>query len=115
MAQWEGWPHRDAIPSLPKLTGAGCETCGGTERLSSARIRWFNYHGPYNTGLPDYWLLKVDEGPEKWGSPFYAESRCERCGEVAVVSQMRFPNGSSELMLNCSRCGAGRVISAPEA
>ena len=43
--------------------------CGNAAVLLSNRIAWLNYHGPYNTGLPDYWLLVINEIPNKWGLP----------------------------------------------
>ena len=66
---WKGWPHKKAIPVLPKIVGSVCENCGGNNILENNRITWFNYHGEYSTGLPEYWLLKIDGERTKWGCP----------------------------------------------
>ena len=105
LASWQGWPDRNPIPTLPKIIAGACESCGGTSSLPSSRIRWFNYHGEYNTGLPDYWLLEIDGERVKWGFPYFAEAACAKCGEPATVSQMCFPNGTTELKTNCRYCG----------
>lgn len=105
LASWKGWPHRNPVPHLAKLESPTCVNCGGEERLDSFRIRWFNYHSEYSTGLPDYWLLKVDQGSRKWGRPYYAEIACPSCDRVAIVSEMQYPNGGDEMKLNCAQCG----------
>ena len=107
---WQGWPHRQPVPSLPKLCNGVCESCGEPSgALDSSRIKWFNYHGEYNTGLPDYWLLQVDGERVKWGLPYYSETPCTKCGSVVPVSEMRYPNGTSELKINCAACGVRSV------
>jgi hypothetical protein len=75
--------------------------------LDSARINWHNYHRQYNTGLPDFWLLQLDDDSLKrhWGLPYYTEARCPKCRARAIVSEMKFPNGDRELKVNCQRCG----------
>lgn len=64
-------------------------------------IKWLNVHGPYNTGLPDYWLLVISDNKSKWGLPYYAETMCPRCKQRAVVSEMRYPNDDHEIAYNC--------------
>lgn len=70
LSEWKGWPHRSApIPYLHPLEDDNCWTCGSENRLSNRKIFWFNVHEKYNTGLPNYWLLKIDADPwyGKWG------------------------------------------------
>ena len=102
---WKGWPHKDAIPHLPKIVGATCNICEGTNNLQSNRITWFNYHSEYSTGLPDYWLLVIDGDRKKWGLPYYAEGSCPKCGAVSNISEMKYPNGKHEYKSNCENCG----------
>ena len=106
LKEWQGWPHKKAIPLLPRILGDTCEACGSAaERIASGRITWFNYHGEFNTGLPDYWLLVIDGERLKWGLPYFAEGVCPRCSSRTIISQMNFPNGTSELKHNCAACG----------
>lgn len=102
---WKGWPHKEVVPYLPELASDTCPACGSGEVLLSNRICWFNYHSEYNTGLPDYWLLQIDGERTKWGFPYFTLSECRNCEREVVVSQMCFPNGTSELRVNCSSCG----------
>jgi len=107
---WQGWPNRNAIPRLPKLVDGACQSCGSqAPPIESTRIVWFNYHSDNNTGLPDYWLLQVDGERLKWGLPYFAESACAKCGATAPVSQMQYPNGTSEFKVNCASCGVRSV------
>jgi hypothetical protein len=105
LAAWKGWPHKDAIPLLPKLVNGKCEQCGSEKPLGNGLITWFNYHSEYSTGLPDYWLLIVDGERTKWGNPYYSEGKCSKCDAVAIISEMKFPNGKRELKSNCISCG----------
>ena len=106
LAEWRGWPHRDPIPLLPSIKAGVCETCGSRSApLENERITWFNYHGEFNTGLPDYWLLVIDGERKKWGFPYFAEGQCPRCNQRTIISQMHYPNGTSELKHNCGACG----------
>ena len=109
LAEWRGWPHKDAVPQLPRLGAGKCKQCGNDEALDNSHITWFNYHSEHSTGLPDYWLLVVDSELNDWGKPYYAESTCSRCDTVAIISEMNFPNGKHELKVNCSRCGVQGV------
>jgi hypothetical protein len=109
LGAWKGWPHKDTLPLLPRLDVSPCRSCGGTSALRSERITWFNYHSEYSTGLPDYWLLKIDGERTRWGRPYYAEGACPKCGTRTIVSQMRYPNGTHELMHNCPSCGLRRL------
>jgi hypothetical protein len=57
--KWKGWPIRDPVPILPIMEQGKCPICGSVDEVISSNIAWLNIHGPYNTGLPDYWILKV--------------------------------------------------------
>jgi len=109
LAQWKAWPHKTAVPILPALIDGACAECGSSNELSSERIHWENVHGPYNTGLPDNWLLQIDTGNESWGRPYYSELACPRCGGRTIVSEMKFTTGRGELMHNCPVCGVLRL------
>ena len=102
---WKGWPHRDPIPLLPLLEGGKCQGCGSTLKLSSQKINWASYHGEYNTGLPDYWYLLVKESNNKFGLPYFAEDECPVCNARVIVSEMKYPNGTSDQKINCQLCG----------
>lgn len=103
---WRGWPLRDPIPLLPLLGEEGCASCGAMEPgISSEDIQWLNYHGPYNTGLPDYWLLVSDQ-KTVWGRPYHSELACRRCNGRAVLSEHGDTRkGSFEYKVNCPKCG----------
>ena len=105
LEDWKGWPHKDLIPILQLIDGNSCRVCGGKDNLDNEEIHWHNHHGPYNTGLPDYWLLKYDLDWSKWGLPYYKETNCVKCSSRAVISQMKFPNGTEEFKINCKDCG----------
>ena len=112
LAVWKGWPHRDAVPLLKRLEAGVCSSCNGTSVLRSERVVWFQYHSEFSTGLPDYWLLKIDCLRAKGrGLPYYAEDSCPKCKGRTVVSEMRYPNGRHELMHNCPSCLCSRVRS----
>ena len=104
LAGWKGWPHKDAVPLLPRMSDGHCETCGGEQALNNEDIIWLNYHSKYNTGLPDYWLLKIGI-PNKWGRPYLSEGECPRCKSRTIISEMIFPNGKRETKHNCEKCG----------
>lgn len=107
---WRGWPHRDPLPSLPRVLGRTCEVCGACEAIHNENIAWLNYHSPGSTGLPDYWLLVVAESPNKWGLPYFAAGDCPKCSSPTVVSEMRYPNGERKFKHNCGRCGLMDVL-----
>jgi len=124
LRQWKGWPHgrRGVIPLLPALIGRACPTCAGSEALRSEDIAWLNYHGEFNAGLPDYWLLIIagssndwvpDDSqagmavPNKWGIPYYARGSCWRCGAETVVSEHIV--GNAKFRHNCQKCGVLRM------
>jgi hypothetical protein len=109
LAAWKGWPHKAVVPPLPVLVDGSCISCGATDGLASERIRWENVHEEYNTGLPDYWLLQIDQGVEQWGRPYYSESLCPKCRKRSIVSEMKYSSGSRELMHNCLTCGVRRL------
>ena len=115
LKQWKGWPHRDAVPVLPRVESGVCQRYGdSTAALASSSVIWVNYHGPLNTGLPDYWLLAVDDKPRKWGLPYYAEGICPTCGDRSIISEMNYPNGTRELKHNCANCGVEDCHGQPE-
>jgi hypothetical protein len=105
LASWKGWPHRDAVPLLPLLEAGHCESCGASDVTPGAEIVWLNIHSEFSTGLPDYWVLKADGQPSKWGLPYYAVGQCPRCSSPSIISEMNYPNGRHELKCNCERCG----------
>jgi len=109
LASWQGWPHKYVVPLLPRLESGSCGLCGGSVPLYSERITWYNYHGPYSTGLPDYWLLKIEEERTKWGLPYYAEGVCPKCRSRTIISEMKYSNGKHEFMHNCKECGLRKV------
>ncbi len=87
LERWQGWPLRDSVPCLPQVIDKICTSCGDQgEVINSSDIQWLNYHGPYNSGLPDYWLLVTDQ-KTIWGLPYFSEGACERCGKKAVISE----------------------------
>lgn len=104
LSAWKGWPHRDPVPVLCPLASEPCPDCGCTDTLDSSRIVWLNYHGPYSTGLPDYWLLVVSDVQSKWGRPYLRESQCPKCAARTIVSELKYPNGQRELKHNCTVC-----------
>jgi ribosomal protein S14 len=113
LGEWKGWPHRDCVPHLPRIISGSCEVCGsvGSDYISNTDIAWLNHHGPYSTGLPEYWLLVISEGwLSKWGSPYYAETNCRKCGGRGIISEMKYPNGTRELASNCQICGVKKVL-----
>ena len=106
---WKGWPHKDSIPLLPRIIDGSCEKCGGAEVLKTSTICWLNYHSEYSTGLPDYWLLITQSQKNKWGLPYFGEANCPKCNNRAILSQMKYPNGSTEICYNCEKCGVAKA------
>jgi len=104
---WQGWPLQLPVPLLPQVKDGKCEVCGSQGAVvSNTAIQWLNYHGPYNTGLPDYWLL-VTEQKTVWGLPYHSESECPRCGSRAVLSEHGDSrSGRFEYKLGCTTCYA---------
>ena len=114
---WQGWPHRDSpIPVLPHVLDIeNCHVCGSSERLDNKRIQWVNFHSEGSTGLPDYWLLKIDaeDWYKKWGVPYLDAGRCTKCDSETVISQFNPNERSSETGSNCSECkSVSRKMSA---
>lgn len=106
---WKGWPQKDVLPMLPRMSDGICEDCGGTEILNPSKICWLNYHSEFSTGLPDYWLLIIQPQHNKWGLPYYSESNCPKCNKRSIISQMKYPNGTSEICHNCESCGIIKI------
>jgi hypothetical protein len=93
LTSWKGWPTRDRVPILKHLTNGSCPICGSKEEILSINIGWLNYHGPYNTGLPDYWLLVQGKYNDfqrnifnSWGLPFLRLDVCPACGYQMIIS-----------------------------
>lgn len=83
---------------------------GGSKALQSERIHWLNYHGRYNTGLPDHWLLVTDQ-ETSWGAPYFGEVPCLKCGKSAVLSQHGDTRSQRfEYKINCFSCGLVRPL-----
>lgn len=75
----ESWRDKPNLPDVPMLAGDRCPRCGGTEGLPTSTVYYSNVHGPYNTGLPDYFKLIIDSSATarsraRWGNP-YCDSR----------------------------------------
>ena len=113
LKQWKGWPHKDVIPLLPRLIDGACENCGSTQGLNSDEIVWFNCHGAYTTGLPDYWLLEINSFGNWWGRPYLSESNCPICNGRAILSEMYCPNETHETAHNCPKCGVKLDLEHP--
>jgi hypothetical protein len=70
VGRWRGWHPTsranpsEALPQLPAMNGGKCERCGGQEPLALNHIIYQNYHGPYNTGIPDYFYLEICSEPQ---------------------------------------------------
>jgi|TARA_B100000315_G_C14474915_1_gene540152 DNA-directed RNA polymerase subunit M/transcription elongation factor TFIIS len=109
LGKWKGWRFRDPIPILPKIVIDECDICGNTEKIFSKDIKWFNYHSQYSSGLPDYWLLLIDDKENQWGFPYYSEEKCKKCGNLSVVSINHNRNGRDEFIINCQNCGASNA------
>ena len=66
-ARWRGWhptkraAQSESLPDLPLMIGGRCEICGGSALLAPQHVFYCNYHGPYNTGLPNYFYLIINE------------------------------------------------------
>jgi len=113
--QWKGWPIRDAVPLIPVIGDGECSVCGGTEEVISANIAWFNVHGPDSTGLPDYWMLVINDRPtferhfpSKWGLPYYEMKECEHCGGMLLTS-IHIPPLGWDYREQCTQCNFTRI------
>jgi len=101
------WPHRGKhIPSLELMGGESCLVCGGSEKVSNQDIRWVNVHGVGNTGLPDYWELRVitEARYEKWGLPYFDVVNCSKCSREVALSRFVSPNGKQQTREECAFC-----------
>ncbi len=109
---WKGWPNKDVIPYLPQVEDGRCAHCSAVSfnSISSRSLTWKNVHGPYNTGLPDYWIIGV--GESKWGLPYFTMGKCPKCRSTSIVSQFFYPNGQVEFKHNCQKCGVVAYRSA---
>ena len=64
----EDWTEKPNLPDVPSLDGGKCPRCGGADGLKLEDVSYQNVHGPYNTGLPDYFCLRMDPANLKWGA-----------------------------------------------
>ena len=110
LANWKGWPIRDRIPILPIVRDDDCPLCGCTEKVISTNIFWLNIHSEYSTGLPDYWVLKINRAEHfekrflsKWGLPYFEMLLCNKCGSDLLTS-IFFPPVGWQLRKQCTRC-----------
>ena len=99
LSKWKGWPHKDRIPTLPKIIENICERCTDDKIIKSTEINWTNIHGEHNTGLPDYWLLTISDYDSQWGKPYANEILCSTCEEMCIVSEFY-----GKYLLNCNNC-----------
>lgn len=67
----------DAVPAIPCLRDDVCPACGASDGLDPEYVMFCNVHGPYSSGLPDYFELRIVEpGSDgfdfypKWGLPY---------------------------------------------
>ena len=89
---WKGWCSRDArdwnvteqqrayVPFLDLIeVGGVCPQCQSSDLVPTDSIYFVNFHGPGNTGLPDYFTLEIKEGIDenrkqflrKFGRPYF--------------------------------------------
>lgn len=70
----ESWRDKPNLPDVPSVDTGPCLRCGGIDKLNPRDVYYRNYHGPYNTGLPDYFELITQARDEfnmrRWGAPF---------------------------------------------
>ena len=107
ISKWKGWPHRSPpVPYLEQINEQECDACSSKEKLSNKRIYWYNVHEKNNTGLPNYWLLKIDAGSdyEKWGQPYKDKMKCSKCTNSATISELVTPNKKRQIKCNCENC-----------
>jgi hypothetical protein len=107
ISKWKGWPQRSpVVPYLKQVNEQLCEVCGSKNKLSNKRIYWCNIHQRHSTGLPDYWVLKIDAGAEyeRWGQPYSGSMKCPKCKNAATISEFITPNKKSQLKCNCENC-----------
>jgi hypothetical protein len=110
--KWKGWPIRDAVPLVPMLKDSACPACGGCDEIASTDIGWLNIHGPYSSGLPDYWVLLLADPargflkklPSKWGLPYYELLQCPACGGN-LFSSLFVPGLAWQIRRWCPSCG----------
>lgn len=67
--KWKGWPaegkqsskneQKDSIPMLLEMIEGFCPVCRSSESLQPDLVYYLNIHGSGNTGLPDYFILKI--------------------------------------------------------
>ena len=104
LSKWKGWPLKNPVPYLETVDGNNCDACGSEIKLSNKQIFWFNVHEKYNTGLPNFWLLKIDADPwySKWGYPYKDKMLCLKCKKPATISE--FMSDRNKLKCNCAAC-----------
>jgi hypothetical protein len=88
--RWRGWcadglDDPPPVPDVPRVVAGRCPRCGGTVGVAAERIGYANVHGEYNTGLPDFFFLKIFDAPRddssgRWGMPY----RDPKVGRVPI-------------------------------
>lgn len=78
--QWRGWcayglTDPPPVPDVPRLVDGRCSKCASTDGVAPDRVGYVNVHSEFNTGLPDFFVLKVfDSAAEvsgsRWGVPY---------------------------------------------
>ena len=105
LKEWKGWPHIDQIPILPLVKDGLCENCGSVseEPLCNHSLTWMAVSSSHCTGLPDYW--QIDIGSASQGYPYYSIGTCPVCRDSTIISEVNYPNGTTEYKYNCDSCG----------
>lgn len=114
---WKGWPTKDKVPNLRVLSENACPTNADHEITSANDIVWQNIHSSGNTGLPDYWELRLVpeptwEGDPKWGNPYLRISSCVTCRDTQILSTMIFPDNTRQAFVQCGCSATPRAPSA---
>jgi hypothetical protein len=78
--RWRGWcahglDDPPPVPDVSRLVAGRCPRCEGDEGVTAAHIGYVNLHGEGNTGLPDFFVLRIFDGPGddswgRWGMPY---------------------------------------------
>jgi hypothetical protein len=81
-ARWKGWcsdgtqqwAKKPDLPDVPFVDDRKCSRCHGVNGIPIDNVYYFNVHGKYNTGLPDYFNLIIRENDpfnmRRFGSPY---------------------------------------------
>jgi hypothetical protein len=100
-ARWRGWcsagtehwAEKPDLPAVPHLQSELCKRCGAHEGVDVEPIVYMNVHGPFNTGLPDYFRLVIQPEPRaealRWGRPYKDAWVVERIPLDELEARMR--------------------------